>query len=500
MALAKGALEGVTVRLVGEVSEVSSKPGYKAVYFTVKDSSSALPCMMWNNRYRAAGVQLRVGMLVEMAGRFTLYAAKGRMNFDVFSVSLAGEGNLRLQVANLARKLQAEGLTSADRKRPLPYLPDRIGIVTSPRGAVVHDMLRTLRRRYPLARALVAGVPVEGANAPMDLINGLRAAVAAGAEVILLGRGGGSFEDLMPFNDERLARAIAACPVPVVTGIGHEPDVTIADMVADVRASTPTGAAEAVVPDKASLCAGLDAQASSLSAVFGRRLDSARLRLESFASRPVLSDPQSLFSEEALTLDMANDRLHRAAARFAERPQSELSQLSARLGRALPHAAERDRTALARLEDRAWRAGATLLDVPSTQLALSAARLDDLSPLAILGRGYAVARDGAGNVMKSVAHASSGDMVTVMLADGDLSCTVEAVAPMRDRVRMKTTSDKAARTPSRVRRQELESGRDQNGRKARGGVDVPRGNGRTRTHGCGSRRQHAGFGGKPRAL
>ena len=149
LSLAKGALEGVTVRLVGEVSEVSAKPGYKAVYFTVKDASAALPCMMWNNRYRAAGVELRVGMLVELAGRFTLYAAKGRMNFDVFSVSLAGEGNLRLQVANLARKLQAEGLMDPARKRPLPALPLRVGIVTSPRGAVVHDMLRTLRRRYP---------------------------------------------------------------------------------------------------------------------------------------------------------------------------------------------------------------------------------------------------------------------------------------------------------------------------------------------------------------
>lgn len=425
MALAKGALEGVTVRLVGEVSEVSSKPGYKAVYFTVKDASAALPCMMWNNRYRAAGVQLRVGMLVELSGRFTLYAAKGRMNFDVFSVSLAGEGNLRLQVANLMRKLHAEGLMDPARKRQLPWLPERVGIVTSPRGAVVHDMLRTLRRRFPLTRALVAGVPVEGANAPLALIEGLRAAVKAGAEVILLGRGGGSFEDLMPFNDERLARAVAACPVPVVTGIGHEPDVTIADMVADVRASTPTGAAEAVVPDKSALFASLDAQGSSLQAAFERRVSAERYRLESLASRPAFADPQSLFSEEALTLDMANARLHRAAEHFAERQRAQTAQLAARLGSALPRAAERDRATLARLEDRARQAGRTLLDRQRAQVALAAARLDDLSPLAILGRGYAVARDGEGRVMKSVDAAVVGDRVTVMLADGDLACLVE---------------------------------------------------------------------------
>ena len=221
MALAKGALEGVTVRLVGEVSEVSNKPGYKAVYFTVKDQRAALPCMMWNNRFQASGVRLAVGQLVELTGRFTLYAPKGRMNFDVFSIALAGEGNLRMQVANLARKLEAEGLMAPARKRPVPAYPALVGLVTSPRGAAVHDVLRTLRRRFPLARVLVAGVAVEGSNAPAGIVEGMRAVVRAGAEVVLVVRGGGSFEDLMPFNDEGLARMIAKCPVPVVTGIGH---------------------------------------------------------------------------------------------------------------------------------------------------------------------------------------------------------------------------------------------------------------------------------------
>ena len=241
MGLAKNALEEVVVRLVGEVSEVNDKPGYKAVYFTVKDEKASLPCMMWMNRYQASGVALSVGALVELTGRFSLYAAKGRMNFDVFSVSLAGEGQLRLQVANLARELEAMGLMDPARKRPLPAYPETIGLVTSPRGAAVHDVLRTLRRRYPLARILFAGVPVEGPGAADGLVDGLAKVVFAGAEVVLLVRGGGSFEDLMPFNDRRLARTIAACPVPVVTGIGHEPDTSIADMVADVRVSTPNG-------------------------------------------------------------------------------------------------------------------------------------------------------------------------------------------------------------------------------------------------------------------
>ena len=253
MALAKRSLESVTVRMLGEVSEVSIKAGYKAAYFTVKDSSASLPCMMWNNRYRASGMQLVVGQLVQMTGRFTLYAAKGRMNFDVFSIALAGEGDLRLRVANIARKLQAEGLTDPARKRQLPALPERIGLVTSPRSAAVHDVLRTLRRRFPVARVLVAGVPVEGATAAAGIVEGLRCVVSSGAQVVLVVRGGGSFEDLMPFNDEALARSIAACPVPVVTGIGHEVDTTIADMVSDLRASTPTAAAEAVSPSQESL-------------------------------------------------------------------------------------------------------------------------------------------------------------------------------------------------------------------------------------------------------
>ncbi len=274
MGLAKNALETVVVRLVGEVSEVNDKPGYKAVYFTVKDEKASLPCMMWMSRYQASGVSLCVGALVELTGRFSLYAAKGRMNFDVFSVTLAGEGQLRLQVANLARELEAMGLMDPARKRPLPVYPETIGVVTSPRGAAVHDVLRTLRRRYPLARILFAGVPV-GAGAPAALIEGMQRVVMDGAEVVLLVRGGGSFEDLMPFNDRRLARTIAACPVPVVTGIGHEPDTSIADMVADVRASTPTAAAEAVAPDRREIAARIPARRPSGIAAAVPRADAA---------------------------------------------------------------------------------------------------------------------------------------------------------------------------------------------------------------------------------
>lgn len=448
MALAKGALEGVTVRLVGEVSELSAKPGYKAVYFTVKDASASLPCMMWNNRYQAAGIELRVGALVELTGRFTLYAAKGRMNFDVFSAALAGEGNLRLKVADLARRLAAEGLTEPSRKRPLPTLPQVIGLVTSPRGAAVHDVLRTLRRRYPLARVVLAGVPVEGTGAPAALIEGMQRVVMGGAEVVLLVRGGGSFEDLMPFNDEGLARAIAAMPVPVVTGIGHEPDTSIADMVADVRASTPTAAAEAVAPDRAALAALLDARARALASSVGRRLERTRLLLDRMALRPLFSEPERLLAADAQALDDLSARLAQALPDALSADRRELAALRDALARLLPAAVAPHARRAFDAASALTRLGPALAERPAqrvfallgrlayqgdalprrfrAELAMAAARLEDLSPLAVLARGFSIARDGSGAVVRSVADVSPGDVLAVTVSDGRLDCLVRS--------------------------------------------------------------------------
>lgn len=426
MALAKGALEGVVVRLVGEVSEVSNKPGYKAVYFTVKDERAALPCMMWNNRFNAAGIALRVGQLVELTGRFTLYAPKGRMNFDVFSLSLAGEGRLRQQVAELARRLEAEGLMDPGRKRPLPAYPLAIGLVTSPRGDAVHDVLRTLRRRFPLSRVVLAGVAVEGAQAPAGIVEGLRRVVEAGVEMVLVVRGGGSFEDLMPFNDERLARTIARCPVPVVTGIGHEPDTSIADMVADVRASTPTAAAEAASPSRESLERHFAARARSLSVCAERALERAAADVRRCATRPLFRDAQLLFSVEAQTLDLAAERLARALPANLERDAAAVARQRERLARVLPSAIERGCAQIERGRERLAACGGALVPRFAQEAAVAAARLHDLSPLAVLGRGFAIARTPAGAVVKSVEAVRQGDALDVSLSDGVLSCRVEA--------------------------------------------------------------------------
>ncbi len=404
MSAAKRALEGVQLRVIGEVSEFNDKPGYKAAYFSVCDRGASMPCMMWRDDYRDSGTTLECGMLVELAGYFSAYVPKGRMQFMVRSLTAAGEGKLRLQVAALARALEAEGLMRPERKRPLPPFPERIAVVTSPRGKAVHDVVRTLHRRYPLAELLVAGVQVEGADAPAEIVEGLRAAAAAAPDVVLLVRGGGSYEDLMPFNSEQVARAVAAMPMPVVTGVGHEPDTSIADMVADVRASTPTAAAEAVAPDLGDVRARLGQEARALGRSLAHQLQSAVHRVTRCAERPVFSEPRVLLGPASQTLDI----------------------LETALRRAIPARLERDARVLAVQRDRLAGVGARVLERPSAAFRLAAARLDDLSPLAILGRGYAVcfAEDGR-TIIRSTAAVARDDRLRVRVADGSINCRVD---------------------------------------------------------------------------
>jgi exodeoxyribonuclease VII large subunit len=404
LALAKASLEQLSVTVVGEISELSDRPGYKAVYFTLTDESSALSCLAWRNVYQRMGVELKKGMLVEATGVFSVYAAKGRMNFDVRSLRLAGEGELRLKVAQLARRLEAEGLMDPQRKRPLPTYPEAIALVTSPRGKAIHDVLRTLRRRYPLADVLVAGVPVEGVDAAEHIIEGLRAAMASRAEVILLVRGGGSYEDLMPFNDERLARQIAASTLPVVTGIGHEPDNRIADMVADCRTSTPTAAAERIVPDQDDLARDLVRTQATLTRSLQATFQHAEAVLENLRTRPLFVDPSSLIRT----------------------PEMQLEGAAQRLSQALPSRLERDRRLLDSLTAQLALLGSGLLAPFAKRIEVNAAHLDALSPLAVLARGYSIARDGEGHIVDSVDAIDPGQALFVRLVDGSLECTVQA--------------------------------------------------------------------------
>ena len=464
---AKGLLEAHVIHVVGEVSQVSAKT-YSSLYFTVKDEKSSLPCRIWMTRFEKLGIQLEVGQLVQMVGRFSIWTDKGSMKFEAFHIALAGEGNLRLQVANLAKKLEAQGLTAAERKRPLPAFPEKIGLVTSPRGAAVHDVLRTLRRRFPVAQVILAGVTVEGQHAAHDMMHAMRAVYDAGAEVILLVRGGGSFEDLMPFNDEKLAITIARCYVPVVTGIGHEVDTTIADMVSDFRASTPTGAAEAVSPSHESLEAYFQARASALANAGRRAVSDRQACVERTAARPLFSDPMYLFADKAQALDFQSMRIGQALpnslnadrtriqanalklraslAQATRQPQADLDRAAVRLRPVLGHRLDAARQGQKSQQARLARVGETLLVDEArkaehasqrmrvvggqmvnrfdNQVARQAARLEDLSPLGVLARGYAIARDARGTVVQSVGEVSRGDEIDVWVSDGTVHCEV----------------------------------------------------------------------------
>lgn len=428
MALAKSALEGLRLRVVGEVSEATIKPGYKAVYFSLKDGVALMPCLMWRDAYDASGVTLRDGTLVEVTGYFTTYAAKGRMQFQARQVAVAGEGVLRLQVAALARQLEAEGLMNEDRKRPLPPFPAKIAVVTSPRGKAVHDIIRTLRRRYPVADLVIAGVQVEGDDAPAGIVAGLQAAGSApGVEVVILGRGGGSYEDLMPFNSEAVARAVVACPVPVVTGIGHEPDTSIADMVSDLRASTPTAAAEAVAPHVAEVADRLRAQRRSLGRALSHVVVANVHRLRLIERRPVFCDPTVLVAARMQSLDVLADALLRALPARIELQEHLTTQAASALGRLGPHVIEAHELHLDRASEKVHGAGRDIISAAAGALASAAARLEDLSPLGILARGYAVCYEDGGAILRSAKAVAPGERVSVRLAEGRLGCIVETV-------------------------------------------------------------------------
>jgi len=428
MALAKGALERIRLRVVGEVSEATIKPGYKAIYFSLKDTCAVMPCLMWRDAYDASGVRLADGQLVELSGYFTAYPAKGRLQFQVQSVTVAGEGALRLQVAALARTLEAEGLMRPTRKRPLPPFPERIGVVTSPRGKAVHDIVRTLRRRYPLAELVIAGVQVEGEGAIEQIVHGIGlVGSCTGIDVVIVGRGGGSYEDLMPFNSEAVARAIAVCPVPVVTGIGHEPDTSIADMVADVRASTPTAAAEAVAPHADDVSRRLRQQGRALGRALTHVVSARRHRLELVAQRPVLRDPNALLSSRLQAVDAFAESLHRAIPGALARQESVLARCAGSLRQSGVHLLSPWEQRLGRTAERTAAAGREMLARSERHVGTMAARLDDLSPLAILGRGYAVCYGSDGAVVRSAESVVPGERVSVRLAAGRLGCVVDQI-------------------------------------------------------------------------
>ncbi|MDP2430965.1 MAG: exodeoxyribonuclease VII large subunit [Pseudomonadota bacterium] len=389
-------------------------------YFTLKDAQAGVRCAMFRNRNQFVDWQPREGDRVELRAQPTLYEARGDYQLIVEAMRRAGAGALFEAFLKLKAKLEQEGLFAPERKRALPPYPRVVGIITSPQAAALRDVLTTLKRRWPAAAVVLYPTPVQGAEAPA----GLRAALAHAArrmecDVLLLVRGGGSLEDLWAFNDEGLARAIAASPIPLVSGVGHETDFTIADFVADLRAPTPTGAAQLATPDREELAQHLDHLNRRQIHARRRQFESLAQRLDSLTRR--LRHPARHLAAQRQHLDHLANRLRLARLALLARARQRVDRLNERLGAGKPNpAALRER--VQRLQTTLARTWAGHPD--RNRLAALTAHLDHLNPQAVLERGYSITRDAQGRVVRDGALLKEDERLDLTFAHGGATARV----------------------------------------------------------------------------
>lgn len=414
----------------GEISNLTyAASGH--VYFTLKDEGAQVRCAMFRSRNLLVRFPVKDGAQVLARGRVSLYEARGEFQVVVEHLEEAGEGILRRRFEALKQQLNAEGLFDTRHKQPLPPLPRRIGVITSPTGAAIRDILHILRRRFPAIPVLVYPVAVQGEAAPREIVQALQLAdQRRDCDVLILARGGGSLEDLWGFNDEAVARAIFACRIPIVSGVGHEVDFTIADFVADERAPTPSGAAERVVPDRAEWLRSLAATNQRIALAMRRRLVDQRNALRAHEQRLARSHPGVVLRQRAQRLDELEGRLRLAARTRMDRATQRLASVHALLLRGSP--ALRLSALRLRLDGahrNLSRAVAARLVDGRRRFELAARALNAVSPLATLERGYAIVANAAGRVLQDATSLRPGDRVSARLARGRFTAEVLAVEP-----------------------------------------------------------------------
>jgi exodeoxyribonuclease VII large subunit len=412
----------------GEVSNFS-RPSSGHWYFSLKDAEAQLRCAMFRQRNVLIRFTPKDGMHVQMRGRVTMFEPRGEYQFLVDFIEEAGEGELRRRFDELKTKLAAEGLFAPEHKRPLPKLPRRIGVVTSESGAALRDILHILRRRFCSIPVLIYPVQVQGPSAGTQIAHRLRVASARKeCDVLILARGGGSLEDLWAFNEEVVARAIYESGIPIVSGIGHEVDFTIADFVADVRAPTPSGAAEIVAPDCNDWLRNVMTLGRRLTGLMQRRIATQRDRFTWLTRRLAQVHPGVELRREAQRLDDLEQRLLRAMRHGLAHRRGTLNERSASLRHASP--ALRVSAARGRLEVARGAIGAAVrrrVEVFRGRLAVAVGALDVVSPLATLQRGYAIVTDADGHVVTHAAHARVGTTIDARVASGTIRARVEAI-------------------------------------------------------------------------
>lgn len=372
-------LADVCVR--GELSNYKIYPSGHH-YFTLKDSESSLRCVMFKSSASKLRFRPENGMSVTVFGRISVYPRDGTYQLYSSAILPIGTGDLQIAFEQLKARLGSEGLFNPEHKKPLPEFPERIAIITSSAGAAVHDMIRILNHRWPMAKVIILPVRVQGTEAPEEIADALKYANKYNvADLIITGRGGGSVEDLWAFNDERVARAIFASDIPVISAVGHEPDITISDYVADARASTPSNAAEIAVPDRNEIADELSGLELRCTMATNKRLIQLRKRLENISEKRVIRDPMAQIDNRRITTDYLRDRLI-----FAEE--------------------------------------CVLGEKKNKYIKLSSA-LDAMSPLRVLSRGYSFAAGNDGTLIKSVNELNAGDKIELVLMDGTAHCRVE---------------------------------------------------------------------------
>ncbi len=409
----------------GELSNFS-QPGSGHWYFSLKDREAQVRCAMFRVKNSAVGFTPKAGQQVLARGRVSLYEPRGDYQLIVEHLEEAGVGALQREFERLKAKLAAEGLFARERKRTLPSFPRRIGVVTSPTGAAIRDVLHILARRFPPASVLVYPTPVQGAAAVPSIVEALElASRRAECDVLILARGGGSIEDLWAFNDERVARAIRACAIPVVSGIGHEIDFTIADFAADARAPTPSGAAELAVPDRRACLDALGRTAERLSACMRRELRAASGRFEAVGSRLRAAHPGMRLAHQAQRLDDLEQRFAGALSAGLHLRRNRLIEVFARLVQHSPeHLAREHRLRCESLAARLDHALQGRLSRLAHRIDLAQRTLKTASPLATLARGFAIVTRADGSVITDAATVGADEQIEARLAAGRVRARV----------------------------------------------------------------------------
>lgn len=410
------------VLVEGEISNLA-RPGSGHWYFSLKDSKAQIRCAMFKNRNNSVRFKPKDGDLVKLRAKVTFYGPRGDCQLTVESMESGGEGALQQAYERLKAQLDAEGLFKKEHKKPLPKTPERVAIITSPIGAAVRDMISAFKRRFPLTELTVIPSLVQGQGAAQNLTKQLlRMDSSNHFDAIIIGRGGGSLEDLYSFNDETLARAIFNANTPIISAVGHEVDFTIADFVADVRAATPTAAAELLSPDTGQLIRQIQAQENSLALSFERQLQTQQQKLDHLIQR--MRHPSERIQIQQDKLTQLERRLQQSLQGLLTRQKTSLEHIKTRLNNASP-----EQTLLSKqqqLNDYQRRLSQALsqnLEQKSQAFASLVEKLNLVSPLQILSRGYAIASNEEG-VVKSISQSKKGDKLKVRVEDGELNCEV----------------------------------------------------------------------------